>query len=63
MLFSACTSLTEITIPEYVESIELEAFVGYESLKKITILNPECEIDDSPTTICNTYDYSFVAFS
>ena len=56
-LFSACTSLDEITIPEYVESIEWGAFVGCESMKKIVILSPECEIEDSPTTICNTYDY------
>ena len=56
-VFSGCISLEEITIPESVERIEWGAFVGCESLRKVIILSPECEIDDYPTTICNTYDY------
>lgn len=56
-LFSGCTSLDEITVLEYADSIEFGAFMGCESLNKIIILNPECEIADSPITICNIYDY------
>lgn len=50
-------SINDITIPENVNKIESGAFSGCESLKKITILNSECVIEDTPTTICNIYDY------
>ena len=56
-VFSSCISINDITIPENVNEIESGAFSGCESLKKITILNPECVIEDTPTTICNIYDY------
>ncbi len=56
-VFSSCISINDITIPENVNVIESGAFSGCESLKKITILNPECVIEDTPTTICNIYDY------
>ncbi len=56
-VFSGCISLEEITIPESVKRIDWGAFIGCESLKKVILLSPECEIEDAPETICNTYDY------
>lgn len=51
--FSYCTSLTDIVLPESVSSIGEIAFECCPSLDNIVILNPECEIYDSPSTISN----------
>ncbi|MDE6666128.1 MAG: leucine-rich repeat protein [Ruminococcus sp.] len=69
--FSFCKSLKSVIIPESVTSIGAMAFSNCENLTEITILNPECEIeDDSGETIYNrlvngndgftaTWDYYF----
>lgn len=54
--FSDCISLTEITLPESVASIEYGAFENCSELISITIKNPDCEIYDSKYTICNGRD-------
>ncbi len=51
--FCACTNLKEITIPESVNEIGMNAFSVCKSLESITIENPECEIYDSALTISN----------
>ena len=51
-----CISLTSITIPASVGSITQSAFESCTSLASITILDPDCEIYDSKTTICSGYD-------
>ncbi|MDE7104719.1 MAG: leucine-rich repeat protein [Ruminococcus sp.] len=54
--FFKCSGLKEITIPESVNSIGEWAFYLCSDLESITILNPDCEIYDNETTICNGYD-------
>ena len=51
--FEACGSLTDITIPGSVTNIGQVAFGGCKNLASVTILNPDCQIYDSVTTICN----------
>ena len=43
--FYSC-DLTEVVLPESVSFVGFSAFCGCESLKKITILNPQAELDD-----------------
>ena len=43
--FYSC-DLTEVVLPESVSFVGSSAFCGCESLKKITILNPQAELDD-----------------
>ena len=58
--YQECVSLVNITIPDSVTSIGKAAFIGCYSLAAITILNPECEIYDSESTICSgTTIYSY----
>ena len=45
--FSGCTSLTTVTIPAYVTSIEANAFSGCTSLSEITIPSTVTSIDDT----------------
>lgn len=56
--FAFCrTGLTEITIPTSVKEIGYQSFFCCPDLEKITILNPDCEIDDTSgmgVTICNS---------
>lgn len=51
--FNGCSRLTTVTVPASVKSIEKGAFQDCFGLKSIFILNPDCEIDDSPYTISN----------
>ncbi|MDE6779903.1 MAG: leucine-rich repeat protein, partial [Ruminococcus sp.] len=44
--FRSCESLKEVTIPEKVKSFGVVVFLGCSSLKKITVLNPECKLSD-----------------
>ena len=63
--FYFCTNIKSIIIPYSVTSIGKEAFyiitdaLAYPPSGKfvsVTIENPECDIYDSPRTICNLYD-------
>lgn len=55
--FSTCESLINITLPYSVASIGTSAFYGCTDMKKMIILNPECEILGGKTTITNDYDF------
>lgn len=48
--FQECPNIASVTIPSSVKSIEKGAFQDCASLKSVFILNPDCEIDDSPYT-------------
>lgn len=50
MAFLGCTSLESVVVPQNVTSIEVNAF---EDVKNLTILNPQCMIEDSAYTIGN----------
>ncbi len=52
--FNNCKSLESIVIPQNCQVINCGAF-SCESLNKITILNPDCEIYDAEDTISNTF--------
>ncbi len=52
--FLYCTALESVTIPESVKRINQETFCECWNLKKITILNPDCYIYPSRTTINGT---------
>ena len=59
--FSNCTGLTEITFPDSVENIGNAALNGCTSLTSVTILNPNCTVFPSDTTINNgmNADYNY----
>ncbi len=59
--FYECKSLISIIIPYSVKSIEDKAFYRCESLESITILNPDCDIHSTGSTINNKYD-SYTSF-
>ncbi len=48
--------LAELTIPYSITHIPDDTLGGMSNLANITILNPDCEIDDSPSTICTSYN-------
>lgn len=56
--FANCYDADEIKLPESVEYIGEEAFLLCTPLKKLTILNPHCEIYDSDSTISTRLYYS-----
>lgn len=56
-VFYDCYELTSVTLPENIESIKYGAFQNCKKLDSITITNPDCQIYDYKTTICNDYDY------
>ncbi|MCD8219951.1 MAG: leucine-rich repeat protein [Ruminococcus sp.] len=51
--FSNCTSLSEVTLPQSVTSLEFSAFSKCTALTAVMILNADCEIYDSASTISN----------
>ncbi|MBQ9905272.1 MAG: leucine-rich repeat protein [Oscillospiraceae bacterium] len=51
--FMDCDAITKITLPQSVAKLD---GIGSSALTEITILNPACEIKDSPDTITNGYD-------
>ena len=55
--FSFCRNVKEIIIPNSVKKIDRLAFDNCSNLQSITILNPNCEIYDSSSTICNKNEY------
>ena len=55
--FCGCASLTSVTIPDSVTSIGGHAFYDCLALTSIIIENPDCEIFDDPSTICDGYIY------
>ncbi|MDE5770882.1 MAG: leucine-rich repeat protein [Ruminococcus sp.] len=52
--FCSCRNLKEIIIPESVTSIGNAAF-DYSGLTKITILNPECAVDNDERSLLNDH--------
>lgn len=53
--FYFCSDIQEVTVPESVEVIDSTAFYLCANLKRLTILNPECEIFDESSTVCNEF--------
>lgn len=60
--FNGCDAITSIVIPANVTAIKAYAFGNCSNLERITIMNPECEINDAKATICNSYyeDYQWI---
>lgn len=54
--FSGCSGLRKIDLPESVRFIEQNAFTDCASLETVIVRSSECEIYNSPETICNTSD-------
>ena len=54
--FSECSKLDSVEIPESITRIDYGAFCCCSALTFLTILNPECVIDDSAQTICTEWD-------
>ncbi len=57
--FSFCNRLTEITVPAAVQQIGNEAFWKCEGLQRLTVLNPDCKLFDTPTTVSDQMDGGF----
>lgn len=55
-VFSGCSGLTSVILPESVRSIGQRAFAECEGLMSITILNPDCEMDEF--VIFNKHEFS-----
>ena len=62
-VFSNCSSLKSVTISDSVKSIGDYAFAECEKLESISIINPNCDIYDSGSTICNGRDYGTIFFN
>ena len=58
-VFEGFRSLKSVTIPESVEKIEPSAFQSCNSLEKVCILNPECDISDMNSTFTNGAGYAY----
>lgn len=54
--FSGCSGLRKIDLPESVRFVEKNAFTDCASLETVIVRSSECEIYNSPETICNTSD-------
>ncbi len=54
--FRNCTGLTSVVVPDSVTLIEINAFTDCINLTSIKVLNPECDIYDSQSTISNGHD-------
>lgn len=54
--FSRCKSLESVTVPASVSTVDDYTFAYCESLKSVVIMNPDCSIGNSNTTIFNGYD-------
>ena|GEM_PF-990997 len=52
----ANSQLTSVVLLDSVKNIDILAFDGCEKLSSVTILNPDCQIYDSPLTINNGHD-------
>lgn len=52
--FSDCSGLRKIDLPESVRFVHQNAFTDCASLETVIVRNSECEIYNSPETICNT---------
>ena len=52
--FSACTTLTSITIPDGIVAIEEEAFTACDNLISVTIPGSVIEVGDNPFTFCSS---------
>ncbi len=52
--YNGKTYLEEVSVPASVKTIGNQAFLYCKSLKKVEILNPECNIDDDNNTIPKT---------
>lgn len=52
--FRNCKALSNVEIPENINKIGLSAFSSCDSLESITIMNPDCEINDTKEAIINT---------
>lgn len=52
--FAASYGITSVIVPESVNYISATGFAYCGNLSKITILNKDCEIEDSDTAICNS---------
>ncbi|MBO5318203.1 MAG: leucine-rich repeat protein [Ruminococcus sp.] len=63
--FRGCSGLRKIDLPESLRYVEQDAFAGCSSLETVIVRNMECEIYNSPETICNTLtppEYSSMIF-
>lgn len=54
--FAGCSGLRRIDLPESVRFVEQNAFTDCASLETVIVRSSECEIYNSPETICNTTD-------
>ncbi len=52
--FSGCSGLRKIDLPEYVGTVRQNAFAECASLETVIIRGSQCNLYDSPETICNT---------
>ncbi len=52
--FVCCDSLTAVTLPRSVRNIGIQAFDNCSELTQFTVLNPNCEIYDTASTIYST---------
>ncbi len=54
--FSRCKSLESVTVPASVSTVDDWTFAYCENLRSVIIMNPNCSIGNSNTTVFNGYD-------